>query len=65
MRNWTDLKKRVGPNRRCFVFTHNSMPGEPVVVLHTFLTDHIASSVQKIVSNHRMRMMSCELLLFA
>ncbi|ODM96466.1 Malonyl-CoA decarboxylase, mitochondrial [Orchesella cincta] len=60
MRNWTDLKKRVGPNRRCFVFTHNSMPAEPVVVLHTFLTDHIASSVQKIVTSHRMRMMSLD-----
>ncbi|CAL8109982.1 unnamed protein product [Orchesella dallaii] len=60
MRNWTDLKKRVGPNRRCFVFTHNSMPAEPVVVLHTFLTDHIASSIQKIVTSHRMRMMSLD-----
>ena len=33
MRNWTDLKFRVGPYRRCFVYTHRSMPGEPIVVL--------------------------------
>ena len=60
MRNWTDLKRRVGAYRRCFVFTHGSMPGEPVVVLHTALTDHIPSSIGSIVTNARTRMMSCK-----
>ena len=46
IRNWTDLKRRVGNNRRCFIFTHNSMPREPVVVLHTALTDNISNSIQ-------------------
>ena len=46
IRNWTDLKQRVGDYRRCFVYTHNAMPREPVVVLHTALTDHISSSIQ-------------------
>lgn len=41
IRNWVDLKKRVGPYRRCFVFTHPSMPREPLVVLHTALCDVI------------------------
>uniref|UniRef100_A0A2R5L8B0 Putative malonyl-coa decarboxylase n=1 Tax=Ornithodoros turicata TaxID=34597 RepID=A0A2R5L8B0_9ACAR len=50
VRNWTDLKRRVGPYRRCYVFTHSCMPGEPIVVLHTALTDTIASSIQKIVT---------------
>ena len=27
VKSWTDLKSRVGPYRRCFVFTHRSMPG--------------------------------------
>jgi len=54
MRNWTDLKKRVGPNRRCFVFTHGSMPNEPVVVLHTALTNHIPSCIHKIVTKRRL-----------
>jgi hypothetical protein len=60
MRNWTVLKRRVGTYRRCFVFTHGSMPGEPVVVLHTALTDHIPSTIGSIVVNPRMRMMSGE-----
>ena len=45
IRNLTDLKRRVGPYRRCFVFTHSSMPREPVVVLHTALTNGITKSI--------------------
>ncbi|ESO88954.1 hypothetical protein LOTGIDRAFT_106236, partial [Lottia gigantea] len=45
IRNLSDMKQRVGPYRRCFVFNHNSMPREPVVVLHTALTPNIASSI--------------------
>ena len=41
MRNWLDLKRRVGPYRRCYIFTHPSMPREPIVVLHTALCDVI------------------------
>ncbi|XP_044016735.1 malonyl-CoA decarboxylase, mitochondrial-like, partial [Aphidius gifuensis] len=48
IRNWLDLKKRVGPYRRCFVFTHPSMPREPLVVLHTALCDIIPETVKGI-----------------
>lgn len=51
MRNWTDLKRRVGDYRRCFVFTHSCMPNEPLVVLHTFLTNGISGSMSKIVQS--------------
>nr|CAD7394593.1 unnamed protein product [Timema cristinae] len=50
VRNWTDLKRRVGPYRRCFVYTHSSMPDEPLVVLHTALSDDIVGSMSGIVS---------------
>ena len=53
VRNWTDLKRRVGPYRRCFVFTHHAMPSEPVVVLHTALTPTISCSIQDIVRKPR------------
>ncbi|XP_067854202.1 malonyl-CoA decarboxylase, mitochondrial [Heptranchias perlo] len=49
VRNWTDIKRRVGPYRRCYVFTHNTMPGEPLVVLHVALTDDISKNIQAIV----------------
>ncbi|XP_021379839.1 malonyl-CoA decarboxylase, mitochondrial-like isoform X2 [Mizuhopecten yessoensis] len=50
IRNWADLKRRVGTYRRCFVFTHKSMPKEPVVVLHTALTQDISKSIHSIIS---------------
>ncbi|KAL7299800.1 hypothetical protein TKK_0007544 [Trichogramma kaykai] len=53
VRNWTDLKKRVGPYRRCFIFTHPSMPREPLVVLHTALCDIIPESVKGIEESEK------------
>ena len=44
---------RVGTYRRCFVYTHLSMPGEPIVVLHVALTDHISSNISSIIKHHR------------
>ncbi|XP_060067429.1 malonyl-CoA decarboxylase, mitochondrial-like isoform X1 [Ylistrum balloti] len=49
IRNWADLKRRVGSYRRCYVFTHKSMPKEPVVVLHTALTQDISTSIHSII----------------
>lgn len=49
VRNWTDIKRRVGPYRRCYSFTHASMPGEPLVVLHVALTQDISDNIQSIV----------------
>ncbi|CAL8292004.1 unnamed protein product [Boreogadus saida] len=49
VRNWTDMKRRVGPYRRCYAFTHAAMPGEPLVVLHVALTEDISDNIQSIV----------------
>ncbi|KAG7209608.1 hypothetical protein KM043_011264 [Ampulex compressa] len=48
IKNWVDLKRRVGPYRRCYIFTHPSMPREPIVVLHTALCNIIPDSVKGI-----------------
>ena len=53
VKNWTDLKSRVGPYRRCFVFTHRSMPDEPIVVLHVALTTEISPNIASVVKHHR------------
>lgn len=53
VRGWLDLKRRVGSYRRCFVFTHSTMPHEPLVVLHTALMQHIADSIKDIVRHHK------------
>ncbi|NXY84224.1 DCMC protein, partial [Alcedo cyanopectus] len=49
VRNWADLKRRVGAYRRCYFFSHCAIPGEPLIVLHVALTSDISSSIQDIV----------------
>ncbi|XP_062997247.1 malonyl-CoA decarboxylase, mitochondrial [Elgaria multicarinata webbii] len=49
VRNWMDMKRRVGSYRRCYYFAHCAIPGEPLIVLHVALTDEISSSIQAIV----------------
>ncbi|XP_021486745.1 malonyl-CoA decarboxylase, mitochondrial [Meriones unguiculatus] len=49
VKNWMDMKRRVGPYRRCYFFSHCSTPGEPLVVLHVALTRDISSNIQGIV----------------
>ncbi|XP_062817918.1 malonyl-CoA decarboxylase, mitochondrial [Anolis carolinensis] len=49
VRNWLDMKRRVGSYRRCYYFVHRAIPGEPLIVLHVALTDEISSSIQAIV----------------
>uniref|UniRef100_A0A8C4SYR8 Malonyl-CoA decarboxylase n=1 Tax=Erpetoichthys calabaricus TaxID=27687 RepID=A0A8C4SYR8_ERPCA len=46
VRNWTDIKHRVGPYRRCHAFTSGAMPGEPLVFLHEALTEEIPDNIQ-------------------
>lgn len=45
----TDLQRRVGASRRCFLFTHEAMPREPLVVVHVALTTDIANNLQNIL----------------
>nr|2YGW_A Chain A, MALONYL-COA DECARBOXYLASE, MITOCHONDRIAL [Homo sapiens]2YGW_B Chain B, MALONYL-COA DECARBOXYLASE, MITOCHONDRIAL [Homo sapiens] len=52
VKNWMDMKRRVGPYRRCYFFSHCSTPGEPLVVLHVALTGDISSNIQAIVKEH-------------
>ncbi|XP_036044177.1 malonyl-CoA decarboxylase, mitochondrial isoform X2 [Onychomys torridus] len=47
VKNWMDMKRRVGPYRRCYFFSHCSTPGEPLIVLHVALTSDIPNNIQK------------------
>ncbi|XP_027043887.1 malonyl-CoA decarboxylase, mitochondrial-like [Pocillopora damicornis] len=60
MSGWEDLKRRLAPDRRCYIYTHRSMPGEPVVVLHTALEYEIADNIQVILSEPEVDRDACE-----
>ncbi|GLI61068.1 hypothetical protein VaNZ11_003331 [Volvox africanus] len=47
--SWEDLRRRLGPRRRVFAFTHPCMPGEPLVVLHTALMSKPADAMSDIL----------------
>lgn len=54
VKSWTDIKRRVGPYRRCFVLMHRSMSCEPLVILHTALTDEISSNINAIIADQQL-----------
>ena len=45
-RGWDEFKRRLNEDRRCFVFTHRLLPGEPLVILHTALGDHLRDNME-------------------
>ena len=56
VRNHAELEARVGKYRRCFVFTHPSVPGEPLVIFHVALTKDISSSLSDLIAKDADRM---------
>lgn len=50
IRSWPDLKKRLGPYRRCFILSHQSLPLRPLAILHVALTAEISSSIHSIIN---------------
>ncbi|GIL63503.1 hypothetical protein Vafri_17549 [Volvox africanus] len=47
--SWEDLRRRLGPRRRVFAFTHPCMAEEPLVVLHTALMSKPAAAMSDIL----------------
>ncbi|VDM37887.1 unnamed protein product [Toxocara canis] len=54
IRNLIDIRRRLGPHRRCFLFMHEAMPREPLVIVHVALMNKIASSIQDITEFDRL-----------
>ena len=50
VRSWSDLKKRLGPYRRCFILSHPAVPKRPLAILHVALMGNITSSLNTILS---------------
>lgn len=49
----TDLKNRLGSSRRCFIYTHSTMPYEPLVILHIALTNRVSSSINDLIKRYK------------
>ena len=54
IKNLEDLRRRVLPkDRRCFAFFHPSMPDDPLIFVEVALTNGVATSIQKVLSEPR------------
>ena len=47
---WEDLRRRLGPDRRCFGFFHPALPGEPLIFVEVALTEGLAAAVQPLLA---------------
>ena len=45
MDGWEDLKKRLGPNRRCYAFFHPSLPDEPLIFVQVALVRGLSDNI--------------------
>ncbi|MGH7683066.1 MAG: malonyl-CoA decarboxylase [Vulcanimicrobiaceae bacterium] len=45
VRNWLDLKYRLGGDRRCFAFLHPAMQDEPLIFVEVALTSELSSDI--------------------
>ncbi|MDA8520046.1 malonyl-CoA decarboxylase [Acidovorax sp. NCPPB 4044] len=45
IRSWSDLKNRVGSDRRCYGFFHPRLPGEPLIFVEVALVNEISGSI--------------------
>ncbi|EFO26484.2 hypothetical protein LOAG_02000 [Loa loa] len=50
MADLIDMKRRLGPNRRCFVFMHEAMAREPLVVVYAAFMKKIAKNLEDIMN---------------
>jgi malonyl-CoA decarboxylase len=49
IRDWTDLRRRLQPDRRCFAFFHPQLPGEPLIFVEVALGNAIPRSIEQVI----------------
>lgn len=46
---WTDLRRRLAEDRRCFGFFHPALPDEPLIFVEVALTNGLAGQIQELI----------------
>jgi malonyl-CoA decarboxylase len=49
MSGWDDLRRRLGPDRRCFAFFHPALPHDPLIFVEIALTESVSSSIGPLI----------------
>jgi len=49
IRDWTELRRRLQPDRRCFAFFHPQLPGEPLIFVEVALVKAMPRSIEQLI----------------
>jgi malonyl-CoA decarboxylase len=49
IKDWTDLRRRLQPDRRCFAFFHPRLPGEPLIFVEVALLRTMPRSIDQLI----------------
>ena len=49
IQGWTDLRRRLEADRRCYAFFHSALPDEPLIFIEIALTRGLAAKVQPLI----------------
>ena len=50
IQGWTDLRRRLAADRRCFAFFHPALPGEPLIFVEVALLQGLATAVEPLLA---------------
>ena len=50
IQGWTDLRRRLAADRRCFAFFHPALPGEPLIFVEVALVQGLAFAVEPLLA---------------
>ena len=51
IRDWSDLRRRLQPDRRCFAFFHPQLPSEPLIFVEVALVGAIPRSIGQLIGD--------------
>jgi malonyl-CoA decarboxylase len=51
IQGWTDLRRRLAADRRCFAFFHPALPGEPLIFVEVALVEGLAGAIQPLLAS--------------
>ena len=49
VQGWTDLRRRLQTDRRCYGFFHQALPDEPIIFIEAALTKGVSSRIQPLL----------------
>lgn len=50
IQGWSDLRRRLAPDRRCFAFFHPALPDEPLIFVEVALVHGMASAIAPLLA---------------